>query len=151
MTKVLETRWALRALGLAREIAGWSKDPSSQVGAIIFRPDKTIAALGYNGFARGVADTPGRLSDRDVKLALMIHAEQNAILNCRDNNLMGYALAVWPLPPCAHCASLIIQAGIRQVIAPNDIPPARWLDNMHLAETILTEAGVTITKLPTGG
>jgi deoxycytidylate deaminase len=37
---------------------GWSKDPSTKVGAVIVRPDLTVASIGYNGFPRGMSDDP---------------------------------------------------------------------------------------------
>jgi hypothetical protein len=37
-------KWDRRFLGLAAEVAGWSKDPSTQVGAVIVRPDRRFLA-----------------------------------------------------------------------------------------------------------
>ena len=47
-------KWETRFLEMARLVSGWSKDPSTKVGAVIVRPDKTIASVGYNGIAIGV-------------------------------------------------------------------------------------------------
>ena len=44
--------WDQRFIALADHIGQWSKDPSTQQGAVIVRPDKTIAATGFNGFPR---------------------------------------------------------------------------------------------------
>ena len=41
-------KWNVRFLDLARFIAAWSKDPSTKVGAVLVRPDRTIAAVGFN-------------------------------------------------------------------------------------------------------
>jgi len=57
-----------------------SKDPNTQVGALIVGPDNEVRSTGYNGFPRGIADTDERLQDRDLKLKLIVHGEMNAIL-----------------------------------------------------------------------
>lgn len=46
-------KWDARFLDLAVFIGDWSKDPSTKVGAVLVRPDRTIAGLGFNGFPRG--------------------------------------------------------------------------------------------------
>ena len=43
-------KWDARFLDLAVYVADWSKDPSTKVGAVLVRPDRTIAALGFNRF-----------------------------------------------------------------------------------------------------
>ena len=54
-------------LSLAREVSTWSKDPSTQVGAVLVRPDRTVAGIGFNGFPRGIYDDPELLNDRPEK------------------------------------------------------------------------------------
>ena len=61
------SKWDERFIELARLVAAWSKDPSTKVGAVIVRPDRTVASVGFNGFARGVDDTEERLNDRALK------------------------------------------------------------------------------------
>lgn len=141
------TDWDARFLDLAEHIAGWSKDPSTQVGAVIVRPDKTVASVGYNGFARGVDDTSERLHDREQKYAMVVHAEANAIVNAREP-LHGYSIYVWPFPPCSSCASLVVQAGIARLVAPSPTAQQleRWGDSMAIADTILHEGGLERTS-----
>lgn len=135
--------WDDRFLDLADHIADWSKDPSTKVGAVIVRPNRTIASVGYNGFPRGVDDDPKRLNNRPIKYAMTVHAEANAILSA-DGRLDGCSLYVTPLHPCSNCAALIIQAGITKVVArmPND--PAHWADSFDKAKIMFDEAGVEI-------
>jgi dCMP deaminase len=45
-----------RFLQLAEFIAGWSRDSSTHCGAVIVRPNRTIASVRYNGFPRGCDD-----------------------------------------------------------------------------------------------
>ena len=86
-----------------------------KVGAVLVRPDRTIAAVGFNGFPRGVLDHAERYDDRPTKYEMVVHAELNALLSSRES-LEGYTLYVTPLPPCSQCAAAIIQRGIRKVV-----------------------------------
>ena len=136
-------KWDQRFLGLAAEVAQWSKDPNTKVGAVIVRDDRTVASLGFNGFARGISDTPDRLADRTHKLALTVHAEMNAILSSHVpvRGLTLYAT----LPCCDRCAAHIIQAGIRRVVTlPAEEPQAaRWGESFERARAMFEEAGVS--------
>ncbi len=57
--------WDKRYLEMARLVAGWSKDPNAQVGAVIVR-DNRVVATGFNGFPTHVQDD-GRLQDKATK------------------------------------------------------------------------------------
>lgn len=135
--------WDAFFLELAKLVSTRSKDPSTKVGCVIVRGDRTVASLGYNGFARGVEDKESRLNDRDTKLAFTVHAEPNAIIAAREP-LHGCTMYTWPFPPCANCAAMIIQAGIQCVVAP--APTAdqleRWGDHFYNAKEMFMEAGV---------
>lgn len=102
---------------LCKVNASRSKDPSTKVGAVIFRPDLTIATMGRNGFPKGSDDASHLYADREYKLCHIIHAELNAILFAREP-LLGYGLCVWPLPPCDRCMAAILQAGIKHIVCP---------------------------------
>lgn len=62
-----------------------SRDPSTKVGAVIVRPDKSVAAVGYNGFPRGMEDRSAWYADRAEKYDRVIHAEMNALLSMKEN------------------------------------------------------------------
>ena len=66
MTMSNTLKWKIRYLKLAKHIASWSKDPSTQCGAVIVNPDNEIISVGFNGFPRGIEDTPLRLNDREI-------------------------------------------------------------------------------------
>ncbi len=142
------TDWDQRFLDLAAHVATWSKDPSTQVGCVIVRPDKTVASLGYNGFPRGVQDNSFRLTDRTIKLAYTVHSEPNAIAAAREP-LHGYTCYTYPFPPCSNCAGLLVQSGIARVVAP--WPTAaqleRWGPSFGHMETIFSESGVELDVL----
>ena len=139
-------KWHVRFLELAAHVAQWSKDPSTKVGAVIVRPDRTIVSLGYNGFPRRVVDHKGRLTDRSVKYPMTVHAETNAILSaCL--YIQDCSIYVDPLFPCASCAGHIIQVGITSVYAFAQPESGRWEEEAALATTMFGEAGVEITYL----
>lgn len=137
--------WRERFLTMAEHIAGWSKDPSTKVGAVIVNDKRIIMGVGYNGFPRGVDDSPEAYENRELKHRMVVHAEANAILNAR-GSVEGCTLYVSPLPPCAECAKLIIQAGITGVVArvPSDEAMKRWAESFHTAGSMLIEAGVRV-------
>ena len=140
------TNWHDRFFALADMVGSWSKDPSTKVGAVIIRPDRTIASVGYNGFPRGVYDGPEVYEDRPQKLLRTVHAEANAILSAREP-LHGYTLYVTPLHPCANCAGLIIQSGIQEVkfrLRASSAPA--WSDHFSAMATMFRQARVNYTE-----
>lgn len=140
------TNWHAYFFSLCMVTAGRSKDPSTKVGSVIVRPDKTVAGMGFNGFPRGCRDEPSLYADRDTKYSRVIHAEANAILQSAER-LHGHSLYVWPYPPCDRCMATIIQAGIKHVHAP-PLPAdaqAHWFDSVKRGFDMAQEAGVTYT------
>lgn len=143
------TNWPARYVSLAEYISNWSKDPSTQVGAVLFRRDGSIISMGYNGFPRGVKDDPALLSDRDMKLKLTIHAEENAILAAVRNGstVEGACLAVTH-HPCSRCAAKLSQAGIRQIYYKSDLDfEERWAADVDVAESIFNQTGVLAVRM----
>lgn len=147
MTAPIDSRrskWDRRFLQLAQTVAAWSKDPSSQCGCVIVRPDNTIASLGFNGFPRGLRDDVDLYVNREAKLARVIHAEMNAVLSAHES-VRGHTAYVWPVPPCDRCAAHLIQAGVVRVVHPWPIPAAfeeRWCVELAAASAMLAEAGI---------
>ena len=144
--ETISTKWQGRFIKLAEEISTWSKDPSSAVGAVIVRPDRTICSVGFNGFPRKVCDHPHAIANRDTKLLRTIHAELNAILSAKES-LKDYSIFVWPFQPCAHCAGSIIQAGIKDVYCPFNAhldSYERWKDSFRAALQMFDEAEVRV-------
>ncbi|MEJ2403785.1 MAG: dCMP deaminase family protein [Candidatus Thiodiazotropha sp.] len=137
-------KWDTRFLGLAAYISAWSKDPSSQVGAVITDGNRIIS-LGYNGFAAGVEDKPERLSDRGCKLNLTIHAEENAMIFAK-RDLSGCTVYVTH-PPCPRCASKLIQEEVARIVTvtPSEDFLSRWADDLKLSNEMYREAGIEVT------
>lgn len=143
-----QAKWDDRFVKLAEHVAGWSKDPSTKVGAVIVDGKRRVVSVGYNGLPRGVTDTDERLQDRAVKLRMTIHGEINAILFAKAP-LDGCILYTWPFMSCSACAAVVIQSGIRRVVAPvmpESVQP-RWGDDCRLARSMFDEAGVEVCIL----
>lgn len=137
-------QWDDYFMALARLTASKSKDPSTRVGAVLVDPQHRVVSLGYNGFPRGLPDDVALLQDREVKLALTLHAETNALLFA-GRLTDGCTCYVWPMPPCAQCAAKLIQAGVMRVVAPEPTPEQydRWGKSLALAEWAYSQAGVS--------
>ncbi len=136
-------KWDHRFLALADYISDWSKDPSTQVGCVLTKK-RRVVSMGFNGFPAGVEDTEERLTDRDIKYEMVVHAEQNALMFAGDR-AEGCVLYVHPLPPCARCAVLVIQAGIVRVVCDQpDFDHERWGEQANIADTMFREAGLEV-------
>lgn len=140
-------KWSQRYMDIAKSVATWSKDPSTQVGAVVVGDKGQILSQGYNGFPRGVKDTPDRYDNREEKYKYIVHGEMNAIYNaCHSGaSLSGATLYVTGLPVCSECAKGIIQVGIKKVIMqyPKNINKM-WRDSMVTTLKMFQEAGVVV-------
>ena len=136
-----QEKWDKRFLDMAALVAGWSKDPSTQVGAVIVDHLRRVVSVGYNGLPHGMCDEQGILDDRDMRLACTVHAEENALLFAQ-RGLAGHTLYVFPVPPCGPCAAKIRQAGISRVVAPrldNHEFQARWEKSLEGARKVFAD------------
>lgn len=142
-----QNKWDGRYMSLAKQFAGWSKDPSTQVGAVAVNEIGSVVAQGYNGFPRGIEDTELRYNDRELKYRYVVHAEMNCIFNAAWNgvSLDGATLYVWPLPVCHECAKGIIQSGITRVVSPefkDTSQQARWEESCAQTIDMFKEAHI---------
>ena len=133
-------KWNKRFLALAQHIAGWSKDPSTQVGAVIVDRNRKIISVGYNGFPSSMGDLRDRYHDRDDKYDRIIHAEMNALLTAQRPMDKDMVLYTWPMLPCHRCVVHLLQAGLRIFVAP-DTDNARWLTSLAKTCAYVDEAG----------
>ncbi len=141
-----ELKWHKRFIELAEFISTWSKDPSTKVGSVIVDKYKRIVSTGYNGLPKDIEDTKERYENRDIKYKIILHAEENALAYAK-RDLTDCTLYVSGLPPCAHCASLIISAGIKQVVFKKQEIPERWIESIKLSKTILEEAEIKLIEI----
>ena len=143
----MEDKWVNRYLNIAKDIASWSKDPSTQVGAVIVsRSSGQILTQGYNGFPRGIHDSPEKLENREEKLKWVVHAEMNCIYNASlaGISLKGSVLFVHGLPICPECAKGVVQTGIDSVYMRVNAKKAdEWLKKFAEVSSIMfDEAGI---------
>ena len=158
----MSERWDRHFLGLALYHSRLSKDPSTRVGSVIVGPDREILSAGFNGFPRGVADTPERLNDRATKLQLVVHAEMNALLAAARTGmrLKGCTLflaatdssgMVWGGPPCTRCTVEIIQVGISEIVSyPVKSAPSKWHSDLLTARSLIEEVGIRYREIAIG-
>lgn len=145
-----QIKWHCRFLDMAAQVASWSKDPSTKCGAVIVRPDKTIASVGFNGFPKYTPDDPKHYDDREEKYARTIHAEVNAILHSREP-LNGYTMYTMQDPhigySCDRCTAHVIQAGIRTVVSAPRVMNPRWDESIDRGISMYQDAGVKLLEL----
>lgn len=135
-----------RFLPVARELATLSKYPRTKVAAMAFGPGMEIRATGWNGAPRGSdADVDGRLDDRDELLHWIAHAEANVVCNAaRSGVSLDGCVVLVTHPPCMSCAKLLVQAGVRAVVAVEPDPEfeLRWRAEMDRSSRLFAEVGV---------
>ena len=140
--------WDQFYLTMTDAIALRSKDMSTKVGAVIVR-DRAILSMGYNGMPRGVDDTVEARHERPIKYLWTDHAERNAIYNAARLGVSTLGATMYTQgPPCAPCASAVIQAGIvRFVTWTADVrtgAPDAWAVTCAVGGQMLHEAGVEV-------
>ncbi|MGY4802290.1 deoxycytidylate deaminase [Teichococcus aerofrigidensis] len=144
-----QAKWDTRYIGLAHHIAQWSKDPRAKVGAVLVNQGQArIVATGFNGFPSNVEDSAARLEHKATKLRMILHAEQNALLNA-GHGARGCDAYVVGKPVCNVCATLLIQSGVRRVIAaaPRRGTASHWDEVGLLAIEMMREAGVAFSPI----
>ena len=140
----LNNKWDFRFIDIAKSVSNWSKDTSTQVGAVIVGENSQIISQGYNGFPRGVNDTKERYDNREIKYKFVVHAEANAIYNALSSgsNIENSTIFVSGLPVCNECAKAIIQCGIKRVVMDTSINNTRWKESTECALLMFDEANV---------
>lgn len=140
--------WDEYFMGMAHLSALRSKDPSTQVGAVIVSSANKVVSIGYNGLPKGCSDDEYPW-DREgnaleSKYVYVVHAELNAILNA-PLSVQGCRLYV-SLFPCNECAKAIIQAGIAEIVYEDD----KYADTdiVKASKRMLKDAGVNLRQLP---
>lgn len=150
---VTSEKWKKRFMALAHEVSTWSKDPSTQVGAYIVDSLGQPVSHGFNGFARGVKDSPERLNDRNLKYKFVAHAERNALDQATKHNLTDCILFCTHYP-CPNCAIGVIQNGIKTIVidsenfrgGDSDFSKRHYEDH-NISQTMFDEAGVTVLSV----
>ena len=140
--------WDAYFMNITTLVAQRSTCTRRAVGAIIVK-DKRILSTGYNGAPTGIRHCleVGCLreslqvpSGERHELCRGIHAEQNAIIQAAYHGVsVKGALLYCTNQPCAICAKMIINAGIKKIYYQSGYTDA-------LAQEMLTEAGIDLIK-----
>jgi dCMP deaminase len=141
--------WDEYFISIANDVKQRSTCLRRRVGAIVVK-DKRILATGYNGAPSGFrhcSEVGCVRAEEDVpagerhELCRGIHAEQNAIVQAaafgvsiKDSTLYCTHF------PCSLCAKMIINAGIRRLVAARDYPD-------DLSKSLLREAKIEVLTL----
>lgn len=146
--------WALekfaKYLGVASGVAKLSKDPSTQVSALIFDREGGAGPWGYNGAPRGSNMDEVQNLDRALKLQVFEHAERNAIFSAARQGYStdGKVLVVTHFP-CVECARAVIQSGFYAVVCPEPTRAfmERWAESVGLSRLLLKECVVLLREV----
>lgn len=125
--------WNQTWMMVAKDIANRSKDPHTQIGAVIVDPETNhLLGAGYVGMPRGISDDLKDIWTSSEKGNYNIHAELNAILNAKSNieGAIMYLYSGKGYYPCKECAKVIAQKRISKVIIDEPLAP----DDNHSAE-----------------
>ena len=92
-----------------------------KVGCILVNEKKHVVATGYNGNPAGqkhCIDQPCKgamaKSGSDLELCEAIHAEQNALLQCK--NVYEINKVYCTVSPCIHCIKLLLNTSAKYII-----------------------------------
>jgi dCMP deaminase len=115
--------------------------------------DKRILATGYNGAPKGMVhcteigclrDKLGIPSGERQELCRGLHAEMNALLQAANYGIPIEGATLYSTNhPCVLCAKMLINCGIKRIVAISDYPD--WL-----AKEMLQEAGIKVEIMGDG-
>ena len=139
--------WETYFMGIAHLSALRSKDPNTQVGAVIVDQEHKVGSIGYKGFPKGCSDDEypweNEGSSLETKYVYVVHAELNAILNS-PRTVKGCSIYV-SLFPCHECAKAIIQSGIQEIVYESDKYASS--ESVLASKRMLESAGVKMVQL----
>lgn len=130
-----------------------SKDPRTKIGAVLVLPgDRDPISHGYNGFARAVDDNEMSRWERPEKYEWVVHAEDNAVLNCaRKGQSSKGAIMYTQGVPCSRCTDACVQGGIIEIVVHKQWQEyekkfgwEKWIESAKRSEQKLREAGIKV-------
>lgn len=144
-----KNKWNFRFLGDAKHKSTYSKD-TTKIGAVLAKEKREISS-GYNGFPTGIDDSYERLSNREIKLNYVIHAEMNAILHANKarEKTNGSSIYIYGLSPCKDCAKHIVAAGVNKVyyiIRKDKVHTKEWGEQLAFVKDMFLEANIELIE-----
>jgi dCMP deaminase len=145
----MSKKWHDRYMDLAREVARWSKDPSTNCGAIFVGEDGQVLSQGYNGFPRQMRDDEELYNNRETKYERVVHAEMNGVFNASRTgvSLKDSTCYVYGLSCCHECAKALIQVGVKRVVMNKSFENPRWSKSCTLATTFFEESSIEVVYI----
>ncbi|HHT9120435.1 MAG TPA: deoxycytidylate deaminase [Candidatus Hypogeohydataceae bacterium YC41] len=150
-TNTTRPSWDEYFLRITKEVAQRSTCLRRQVGALLVL-NKRILATGYNGAPKGLAhcldigclrEKLGIPPGERQELCRGLHAEMNALLQAASYGTQIEGATLYTTNhPCITCAKMLINCGVRRIVALDDYPDG-------LAKDILKEAGMKVEIIKT--
>jgi len=128
-------------MAMAMLVATRSTCSRRQVGCVLTDNNNNILATGYNGVARGHPHCneghpcPGAYSEsgKDLDLCYAIHAEQNALIQCK--NLTKVYACFCTTAPCVMCTKLFLNTTLTRMIYVESYPQSSISKNISKKTT----------------
>ncbi len=133
---------------------GGSPHPSVKVGAVLVDAKGKVIAASSNRFAQGVDRRRPERYEEGSKSLWINCAEQFALAGAmrKRSSLKGARMYV-TLEPCAVCAGIISEVGLKHVFVPVGAMrryaklKSKWKNSIEIGLIKLAEAGVTVTAI----
>lgn len=114
------------------------------VGCVLVNKEYHVLATGYNGVCRGATHCidkpcPGAMmpSGTGLDVCEAIHAEENALLQCKD--ISDIFIAYVTASPCIKCVRLLANTGVKHIVFKEEYPHPE-------AHSVAIKAGITWTQ-----
>lgn len=144
--------WDDYFMNVAKVVEARASCLKRRVGAVLVR-DKQIISAGYNGTPKGTKNcdeggckrcarrVSGEIGEgEELGNCVCCHAEENAIIQAALHGTRTEGATLYTtLPPCTRCAKMIINAGIKKIVAIGDYRHV-------LGEELFKEAGIGLIK-----
>lgn len=142
--------WDEYFMNVAHVVRRRSNCITRQIGAILVQ-GKQIISTGYNGTPQGIKNCNeggcSRCAERTIETSgqkldycVCSHAEENAIVQGALHGIKTEGATLYTtFTPCTTCAKMIINAGIKKIVAMEDYPD-------DLGTKLLKEAGIHLER-----
>ena len=144
--------WDEYFIGIAHLVARRSTCRRRVVGAVLVR-DKRILTTGYNGAPSGLPHClDGTCLREELKIpsgqrdeiCRGIHAEQNAVIQAGYHGISTAGATLYCTTfPCAICAKMMVNAGIKRVVFDEEY-------GSHRAHSTMASGGIEVTQYRPG-
>ena len=134
----------LTMLAVAKVLSHRATCIKRQVGCVLTDKTGRILSTGYNGVAHGLkhcieVPCPGTYHNAGSDTCQAIHAEMNALINCRDAQLIDTCYCT--VLPCMPCMKTLMNTSCERVV---------YLENHENADFVIGQwrkAGGTVLQL----